>query len=88
VRYHRIWFRPKKLIPADKNNPKGKEALEPFVIGYFKEDVRYEETPEERELYKAVIGSIKGNPLKLLDRNFVMMEHPKVNAKAIEEALY
>ncbi|TNV74417.1 hypothetical protein FGO68_gene13451 [Halteria grandinella] len=88
VRYHRIWFRPKKLIPADKDQRGEREALQPFVIGYFKEDVKYDVTPEERELYRAVLGSIKATPEDLFDKNFVMMEHPQIRPKAIIEALY
>ena len=59
VRYHRIWFRPQVFVSKDRENviscknililiALAKEFEQPFVIGYFKQELDYERTEEEK----------------------------------------
>jgi len=80
VKYHRIWFRPNKLIL--KEEPKlDQPTLEPFVIGYFKENIVDEDlTEQERVNMRNAEGLLYKKVEKLIDEKFLKMNNPAPEA--------
>lgn len=76
MKYHRIWFRPQKILNSEEL-PRGAdpEQMQPFVIGYFKEEI-YEEDPIEDD--RTVNGNSKVyiNPRDLFTKDFLKMKTP------------
>lgn len=55
------------------------ENLQPFVIGYFKEEVFDEdETVEDNNLTKSGASKVMMNPRELFTKDFLLMKHPKI----------
>jgi hypothetical protein len=56
------------------------EHLQPFVIGYFKEEIYDEdgETEESRNMSKSGTSKVMMNPRELFTKDFLMMKHPKI----------
>ena len=52
------------------------ESVQPFVIGYFKEEVGVEEDEDKNGAYKTASSNLYINARDLFSKAFVMMKHP------------
>lgn len=63
--------------------------MEPFKVGYFKEDIKYEPTEADIAYYSTVIKeNKKHSELKsLFTKKFLMMKHPLVRPKRVYDKI-